>query len=67
MLIHELVHAFASERNYTPDSVDQLLDFYQNKYIAQEIDIKNYRRIFEYLHKQGAISAFEYKQLEKSI
>ncbi|RDW18250.1 hypothetical protein CWR48_11740 [Oceanobacillus arenosus] len=67
MLIHELVHAFASERNYTPDSVNQLLDFYQHKYILEEIDIKNYRRIFDCLHKQGAISAHEYEQLEKSL
>ncbi|WP_085992760.1 YppF family protein [Oceanobacillus senegalensis] len=60
MLIHDLVDMFITERNHTPDSVNNLLDYFQYKYIAGEINIKDYRHIFTYLHKKGAVSAFEY-------
>lgn len=66
MHIFDLVDKYVSTRNYMPDSVNDLLDFYQNKYIMGEIDIQSYRHIFEYLHKQGATSAFEFKG-EQSI
>ncbi|KKE78020.1 YppF family protein [Oceanobacillus caeni] len=62
MHIFDLVDRYMSVRNHMPDSVNDLLDFYQHKYIMGEIDIKDYRHIFAYLHKQGAISAFDYER-----
>lgn len=60
MLISELVHTYQSERNHTPASVNDLLDYYQRKYINEDIDVIYYREIYMFLSKQGAISAHEY-------
>ncbi|WP_164669522.1 YppF family protein [Virgibacillus doumboii] len=59
MSIFELITIFEMERNQPPESINALLDFYQQKYIASEIDINEYRKIYYYLHRQGAISAHE--------
>ncbi|RKQ32604.1 YppF family protein [Oceanobacillus halophilus] len=61
MLIHDLVDKYMTERNYTPETVNDLLDYYQFLYVSGQIDIKRYHRIFACLHKQGATSAFEYE------
>ncbi|MDY0406196.1 YppF family protein [Virgibacillus sp. 179-BFC.A HS] len=45
--------------------MDALLDFYQSKYIAQQIDILEYKSIFGYLSGRGAVSAHDYAQLMK--
>lgn len=60
MSIYELITDFEMERNQSPESINALLDFYQQKYITSEIDINEYRKVYYYLHKQGAISAHEY-------
>ncbi|MFD1361032.1 YppF family protein [Lentibacillus salinarum] len=60
MSIFELITIFETERNRPPESINALLDFYQQKYIIGDIDINNYRKIYLYLHHQGAISAHEY-------
>ncbi|PAV29229.1 hypothetical protein CIL05_12595 [Virgibacillus profundi] len=60
MLINEITSVFESQHKQSPESVNDLLDYYQKKYIAEEIDIKDYRRIYFQLHKQGAVSAHEY-------
>jgi hypothetical protein len=60
MLISELVHTYQDECNHTPASVNDLLDYYQKKYINDEIDITYYREIYLFLQKQGAVSSHEY-------
>lgn len=60
MLVSELVHTYQNERNHTPASMNELLDYYQQKYINDEIDINYYREIYIFLSKQGAISSHEY-------
>ena len=59
MVISELVDAYQNECNQTPDSVNDLLDYYQKKYIKDEIDVNYYREIYMFLSKQGAFSAHE--------
>ncbi|GAB3789988.1 YppF family protein [Virgibacillus kimchii] len=59
MLISELVDMYQNECNHTPASVNDLLDYYQRKYINDEIDITYYREIYMFLSRQGAISAHE--------
>jgi len=60
MYVDKLYTTYEHDRNQQPESVDHLLDFYQEKYIAEEIDIKAYRTIYFHLHEQGAKSAHEY-------
>ncbi|RLL45046.1 hypothetical protein D8M04_09235 [Oceanobacillus piezotolerans] len=62
MHIHDLVDTFISERHYSPDTINNLLDYYQQKYITGKIEPNDYRNIFAYLHKQGATSAYETQQ-----
>lgn len=60
MQLGPLFTAYEKDRKAKPDSLNHLLDFYQEKYIAGEIDIRTYRAIFSQLHEQGATSAHEY-------
>ncbi|SFD37821.1 YppF-like protein [Lentibacillus persicus] len=60
MSIFELITIFETDRERPPESIDALLDFYQQKYIAGEIDILAYRKIYHYLHRQGAVSSHEF-------
>ncbi|SET14503.1 YppF-like protein [Oceanobacillus limi] len=60
MLVNELVTAYEAERKEAPRTMNDLLDYYQKKYIAGEIDIKDYRDVYNFLHQQGATSAHEY-------
>lgn len=60
MHVDKLYTTYELDRNQKPVSVDHLLDYYQEKYIAEKIDIKAYRTIYSYLHKHGAKSAHEY-------
>lgn len=62
MLIHDLVDRYTKERKYSPDSVNDILDYYQHKYISGEIDLKSYKQIFAYLHRKGATSAYEIEE-----
>ncbi|GIO25729.1 YppF family protein [Ornithinibacillus bavariensis] len=59
MLIHELITIYEAERKESPKTLNDLLDYFQRKYIAEEIDIKSYREIFNLLHQEGATSAHE--------
>ncbi|QKY68569.1 YppF family protein [Lentibacillus sp. CBA3610] len=59
MSIFELITIFEMDRNQPPESINALLDFYQQKYITGEIDITYYRKIYHYLDRQGAISSHE--------
>ncbi|WP_188455272.1 YppF family protein [Virgibacillus oceani] len=60
MQLTELIKAYEHDRKRKFESINQLLDFYQNKYIAGEIDLLAYREIYNYLDKQGARSSHEY-------
>lgn len=55
-----LLIMYEQAREEKPESINNLLDFFQEKYIAEEISIKDYRAIFSQLHEQGATSAHEY-------
>ncbi|ALX50583.1 hypothetical protein AOX59_08630 [Lentibacillus amyloliquefaciens] len=61
MSIFELITIFETDRNQPPESINALLDFYQQKYITGEIDIIAYRKIYYYLHRQGAVSSHEFE------
>lgn len=60
MLINELVTDYEMERRESPKTLNDILDYYQKKYITGEIDIRFYRDVYNYLHQQGATSAHEY-------
>ncbi|MFC3040642.1 YppF family protein [Virgibacillus xinjiangensis] len=59
MRITELLDAYELEKNHAPETFDDLLDYYQQKYISGEIDISKYRRIYSRLNAEGAVSAHE--------
>ncbi|WP_163972009.1 YppF family protein [Oceanobacillus halotolerans] len=56
----ELFVYYVDERKQEPESIHHVLDFYQMKYVAGEIDANEYRKIFYLLHSKGAVSAHEY-------
>ncbi|MFC4559243.1 YppF family protein [Virgibacillus kekensis] len=60
MSIYDLINDYETERKQAPESINAILDFYQKKYISGDIDITEYRAVYHYLHRQGAISAHEY-------
>lgn len=66
-MIEDLITKFETERNQPLQTINELLDYYQHKYITGEININDYRNIFACLHNEGASSAFEYPKLEKEF
>ncbi|UJL47603.1 hypothetical protein KFZ58_06980 [Virgibacillus sp. NKC19-16] len=56
---NELKHMYEIEREQSPESTNDLLDFYQGKYVTGEIGIHYYRTVYYYLHEEGAISVHE--------
>lgn len=60
MKLNELIDDYQLKQRQTPQTVNDLLDFYQKKYINGEIDIASYREIFSLLHVKGAISAHDH-------
>jgi hypothetical protein len=60
MLIDELITLYEAERKEAPKTLNDILDYFQRKYIAGEIDIKSYRDVFNFLHQHGATSAHEF-------
>ncbi|WP_042224608.1 YppF family protein [Oceanobacillus manasiensis] len=59
MQLHTLVARYEIDRSHAPDSIHALLDYYQTKYISQEIDLVVYREIFRCLDKEGAVSSHD--------
>ncbi|MDC3413720.1 YppF family protein [Aquibacillus sp. 3ASR75-11] len=59
ILLNDLILSYEQDRNQHPDSPDALLDYCQQKYIYGEIEVGNYRKIYQYLHSQGATSSHE--------
>lgn len=60
MHVNELITLYVVDRNEPPATIDHLLDFYQYKYISEEIDLGEYMKIYYYLNKQGATSAHDF-------
>ncbi|GAA0447493.1 MAG: YppF family protein [Bacillota bacterium] len=60
MYIDQLIQMYQHERNQSPNSMNDILDYYQKKYVTGEIDIVMYREIYSFLKIQGASSAHEY-------
>ncbi|WP_373895672.1 YppF family protein [Virgibacillus natechei] len=56
----ELNNTYIIEREQSPESTNDLLDFYQGKYVTGKIDIHYYQKVYYYLHEEGAISVHEY-------
>lgn len=60
MLVDELITLYELDRNEPPATMNHLLDFYQHKYISEKINLQEYMHIYQYLSKQGAISAHDH-------
>ncbi|WNS73992.1 YppF family protein [Bacillus sp. DTU_2020_1000418_1_SI_GHA_SEK_038] len=54
MNVHELAMKFFQMRNYSPESVNELLDFTKKSYIHNDICITDYRNLVRELEAQGA-------------
>ncbi|KAB2338283.1 hypothetical protein F7731_01590 [Cytobacillus depressus] len=54
MNVHELTMKFLQLRNYSPESVNELLDFTKKAYIHNDICISVYRNLVRELEAQGA-------------
>ena len=66
-MLEILLNAYKEEKKHSPASIHALLDYYQHKYITGEIPITDYKDIFSYLHKEGAISAIESTERTQSV
>ena len=60
MLKNELVTEYEAVRKETPKTLNDILDYFQWKYITGEIDIKTYRDVYNFLHQKGATSAHDF-------
>ncbi|WP_066294426.1 YppF family protein [Bacillus sp. FJAT-29937] len=54
MNVHELAMKFTTMRNYSPESVNELLDFTKKSYVQNDICITVYRNLVRELEAQGA-------------
>ncbi|KOP83200.1 YppF family protein [Cytobacillus praedii] len=54
MNVHELNMKFLQMRNYSPENVNELLDFTKKAYIQNDICINVYRQLVRELEAQGA-------------
>ncbi|MBY0122630.1 YppF family protein [Bacillus sp. S/N-304-OC-R1] len=54
MNVHELTMKFLQMRNYSPENVNELLDFTKKAYIHNDICITDYRKLVRELEAQGA-------------
>lgn len=54
MNVHELTMKFLQMRNYSPENVNELLDFTKKAYIHNDICITVYRKLVRELEAQGA-------------
>lgn len=56
MHLQELIQTYEKEKQETPETVDQLLDFCQKQYIQGSLSSQAYRDLFQQLHQEGAES-----------
>ncbi|MBG9546550.1 YppF family protein [Cytobacillus firmus] len=61
MNVHELQMKFHQLREYTPENVNELLDFAKKAYIHNEISSTDYRILVRELEAQGAAVPESYK------
>ena len=52
-MLEILQKAYQNEKKHSPQSIHALLDYYQHKYITDEITIADYKDIFSCLHREG--------------
>ena len=62
MNVHELKTLFAQTKEYTPEHVNELLDFTKKSYIQNEITINEYRNLVRELELQGAFIPEDQKE-----
>lgn len=62
MNVHELKNLFAQTKEYTPEHVNELLDFTKKSYIQNEITINEYRNLVRELELQGAFIPEDHKE-----
>ncbi|PLR99708.1 YppF family protein [Bacillus sp. T33-2] len=55
MNVHELEMMFSQMRDYSPENVNELLDFARKRYIQNEISINDYRNLVRELESRGAV------------
>ncbi|NKE04840.1 MULTISPECIES: YppF family protein [Mesobacillus] len=63
MNVHELKNLFAETKAYTPEHVNELLDFTKKSYIQNDITILEYRNLVRELELQGAVIPEEEKEI----
>jgi hypothetical protein len=61
MNVHELQMKFHQLREYTPENVNELLDFAKKAYIHNEISSTDYRNLVRELEAQGAAVPESYR------
>lgn len=62
MNISELKQKFIQYKEYSPDNINELMDFAKKAYIHNEINIKEYRFLVRELEAQGAVVPDIYKE-----
>ena len=60
MHLHDLQRIYKRDQGENSQSINQLSDFYQKKYINCDIDIATYQKVYYFLHDQGAVSSHEW-------
>ncbi|KIY22206.1 MULTISPECIES: YppF family protein [Mesobacillus] len=63
MNVHELKNLFARTKEYTPDHVNELLDFTKKSYIQNEITFLEYRNLVRELELLGAFIPEDQKEI----
>jgi hypothetical protein len=56
MDIGDLKRRFIQSRNYTPDHINELMDFAKKAYIHNEINLKEYQLLVRDLEAHGAVA-----------
>ncbi|MDP4083840.1 MAG: YppF family protein [Bacillota bacterium] len=61
MNIDELKERFIQNKEYTPENINELMDFAKKAYIHNEINIKEYSLLVRELEAQGAVVPESFK------
>ena len=61
MNVNELKSMFTQVRDYTPEHVNELLDFARKSYVFNEISFNVYRNLVRELELQGAVTPEDIK------
>lgn len=61
MYIKEMRELFFNEKNYSLESMNELLDYSKQSYINNKIDIQFYRNVLKELYELGAFSPYDFE------